>query len=139
MKFNAKLGGTTARVAGVSNTGVFTDQLLILGQKNPTLGHFLKPSIVIGADVSHASPGTDAPSMAAITVSMDSTSTLDRTYDLALAYHVSEIGVRYAAAGETNGHRVEMITTMNIRATLLPLVKYWIKSVNGGVPPEHGE
>lgn len=103
MKFNAKLGGATARVAG----------------KNPQLGHFPVPSVIIGADVSHASPGTDQPSMAAVTCSMD------------------RIGVRYAAACETNGRRVEMITTANIKGMVLPLVGNWIKNVNNGSPPQH--
>ncbi|KAI9823313.1 MAG: hypothetical protein M1832_002537 [Thelocarpon impressellum] len=103
MKFNAKLGGTTSRIAG----------------KNIHLGHFVKPSIIIGADVSHASPGSVQASMAAITVSCD------------------RIGVRYSAAGETNGHRVEMITKANIDEMVMPQVKNWIDNVGGRVPPEH--
>ncbi|KAI9781022.1 MAG: hypothetical protein M1816_002587 [Peltula sp. TS41687] len=102
MKFNAKLGGATARVAG----------------KNANLGHFTEPSVILGADVSHASPGIDMPSMAAMTCSMD------------------KIGVRYAAACQTNGRRVEMITRKNIREQMVPLVGYWIKHVNDGKVPQ---
>ena len=70
MKVNAKLGGTTSRIAGV---GAVSPEVYIADreQKNPALGHFLKPSIIIGADVSHASPGSLQASMAAITVSCD--------------------------------------------------------------------
>ncbi|KAI9822452.1 MAG: hypothetical protein M1827_000171 [Pycnora praestabilis] len=102
MKFNAKLGGTTARVA----------------TKAPT-GHFTVPSIVIGADVSHAAPGSDQASMAAMTVSLD------------------KVAARYAAACETNGHRVEMITTANIESMLKPLIQRWIGTVGGGQFPQH--
>ncbi|KAA6409085.1 MAG: eukaryotic translation initiation factor 2c [Lasallia pustulata] len=102
MKFNAKLGGTTAKVAS----------------KSP-LGQFTKPTLVIGADVSHAAPGSLQPSMAAITVSMD------------------KIAARYAAACETNGHRVEMITTNNIETMVKPLLHEWCSTVNLGRLPEH--
>lgn len=66
MKVNAKLGGTTTRAVSKSQGA-------------------LKPgSIIIGADVSHAPPGGIAPSMAAITVSID------------------PYGSRYFGARETN-------------------------------------
>ena len=47
------------------------------------------------------------------------------------------IGVRYNAAVETNGRRVEMITTANYEQKLLPLVGKFIQNINGGVFPEH--
>ncbi|KAI9830214.1 MAG: hypothetical protein M1826_005016 [Phylliscum demangeonii] len=103
MKLNAKLGGSTAKVAN----------------KHPTLGHFKVPSLIIGADVSHAAAGLDAPSMAAISVSLDS------------------FAVRYAAACETNGKRVEMIHSTNIRTMVVPLVGHWIRTVNNGNAPQH--
>ncbi|KAI9845055.1 MAG: hypothetical protein M1838_001912 [Thelocarpon superellum] len=103
MKVNAKLGGTTARVAG----------------KDKLLGHFSKPTIVIGADVSHGAAGTEQASLAAMTVSLD------------------RIGVRYGAAVETNGIRTEMITTSNIKKMIMPLVTSWIMNVNGRKFPEH--
>ena len=73
MKLNAKLGGATCRVAGV----------------NPTVSapFFPRPTMVIGADVSHPSPLSLQGSMAALTMSMD------------------RDACRYAAAVQTNGHR----------------------------------
>lgn len=57
--------------------------------------------------------------MAALTVSMD------------------RIAARYAAACETNGHRVEMITTNNIETMIKPLLQEWCSNVNEGRLPEH--
>ncbi|MCJ1471702.1 hypothetical protein MMC13_000342, partial [Lambiella insularis] len=102
MKFNAKLGGTTCRVAG----------------KGPT-GHFKVPTIIVGADVSHAAPGSLQPSMAAVTCSMD------------------KLGCRYAAAVESNGHRVEMITEANLASMLKPLFREWMATVGAGRMPLH--
>ncbi|KAL9121776.1 MAG: hypothetical protein Q9187_001664 [Circinaria calcarea] len=102
MKFNAKLGGATSRVPG----------------KSP-YGHFKVPTIIVGADVSHASPGSMQPSMAALTVSMDA------------------LCLRYAAACETNGHRVEMITTSNMEQMLMPLFRNWMETVGQGRKPAH--
>jgi len=103
MKFNAKLGGATARAVGAKSSG-------------PT-GLFTTPTLVIGADVSHAAPGAETPSMAALTVSMD------------------KLGIRYAAACETNGFRVEMITTDNINNMLKPMLQSWAQNVNAGKFP----
>lgn len=86
----------------------------------PTVGgHFKKPTMVIGADVSHGAPGTTAASFAAMTVSMD------------------QYGSRYAAAVETNGIRVEMIATKNIEEMLQPLIQNWAETVGQGRLPEH--
>jgi len=57
--------------------------------------------------------------MAAITMSMDN------------------IAARYAAAVQTNGHRVEMITESNIKSMLLPMFKNWIANVGGKNIPAH--
>ncbi|CAL8577970.1 Protein argonaute, variant 2 [Xanthoria parietina] len=102
MKVNAKLGGTTARVATPSPSG-----------------HFSRPTMIIGADVSHAAPGIGAPSFAAMTVSMD------------------KYGARYAAGVQTNGYRVEMISTRNLKDMLIPLIRHWTANVSGGRLPEH--
>jgi eukaryotic translation initiation factor 2C len=75
--------------------------------------------MIIGADVSHAAPGSQQPSMAAMTVSMDTTAT------------------RYAAAVETNGHRVEMIATRNLEDMLRPLLTEWAQTVGQGRMPKH--
>lgn len=44
---------------------------------------------------------------------------------------------RYAAAVQTNGYRVEMITAANIKSMLLPLFDQWISKVGGGKGPQH--
>ncbi|KAL8936923.1 MAG: hypothetical protein Q9216_004682 [Gyalolechia sp. 2 TL-2023] len=102
MKVNAKLGGTTNRVATVRPSG-----------------HFSRPTMIIGADVSHAAPGIHAPSYAAMTVSMD------------------KYAVRYAAGVQSNGFRVEMISTKNLRDMLIPLFRHWTANVSGGRLPDH--
>ncbi|KAK4549069.1 hypothetical protein LTR36_007525 [Oleoguttula mirabilis] len=104
MKFNAKLGGTTGRAIGAKSKG-------------PT-GLFTVPTCIIGADVSHAAPGAQTPSMAALTMSMD------------------KLAIRYAAACETNGYRVEMITTDNINGLIKPLIQSWVQNVGGGKFPQ---
>ncbi|KAL9609041.1 MAG: hypothetical protein Q9167_006162 [Letrouitia subvulpina] len=101
MKFNAKLGGTTCRVA------------------LKTAGHFTRPTMIIGADVSHAAPGVAAPSYAAVTISMD------------------KAAARYNAGVQTNGHRVEMITTKNLEDMLRPQINHWMQNVSGGRLPDH--
>lgn len=83
------------------------------------MGHFKVNTMLIGADVSHASPGSLQASMAAVTVSMDL------------------MGCRYAAACETNGHRVEMISTWNMEEMLTPLFREWQATIGGGRFPEH--
>ena len=97
MKVNAKLGGSTARAVGAKTGGA--------------TGIFTEPTVIIGADVSHGAPGTQSPSIAAMTMSMD------------------KLGIRYAAACETNGYRVEMITTDNINSMMKPLLQNWTQSV----------
>ncbi|KAG9244119.1 Piwi domain-containing protein [Calycina marina] len=103
MKLNAKLGGTTCKVADAK----------------PPKPFFPRPTMVIGADVSHATPGSPQASMAAITVSMDA------------------IAARFAAAVQTNGHRIEMITPHNIKGMLIPLVQQWAAKIGRGNLPQH--
>ena len=57
--------------------------------------------------------------MAAVTCSMD------------------QLGLRYAAACESNGHRVEMITKFNMEDMLSPLFREWMANVGGGGLPRH--
>ncbi|KAK4612770.1 hypothetical protein CLAFUR0_12763 [Fulvia fulva] len=102
MKVNAKLGGATCKA---------------VGQKTAN-GHFTVPTMVIGADVSHAAPGAQTPSMAAMTVSID------------------KLGTRYAALCQTNGYRVEMIATETINKDLKPMVQHWVQNVGGGKVPQ---
>ncbi|PVH73736.1 Piwi-domain-containing protein [Cadophora sp. DSE1049] len=100
MKVNAKLGGTTSKVATPK-------------------GFFTRPTMIIGADVSHPAPGSPQASMAAVTMSFDRDC------------------CRYAAAVQTNGYRVEMITKDNLEQLVLPYVKQWVSRVGGGNLPQH--
>ncbi len=104
MKVNAKLGGTTSQCVPHPSSGFKA---------------FSAPTMIIGADVSHASPGSEQASMAAITVSFD------------------RFGGRYAAACQTNGHRVEMISEPNWNNMLKPLVRQWMSTVGGGRAPQN--
>lgn len=92
-----------------------TDFLVQPGNAGP----FPVPTMIIGADVSHAAPGSNGASFAAMTMSMD------------------KLAARYAAAVETNGIRVEMIATRNIEDMLRPLIQNWQETVGGGRLPEH--
>lgn len=102
MKINAKLGGTTARcVPRISDAS-------------------LRPgSIIIGADVSHASPGSWAPSMAAIAVSAD------------------EWGAKYMGNCETGFRHVEIIQAQNMKEMLIPMLDEWQKTVGKGRRPQY--
>ena len=103
LKVNTKLGGSSARAIGAQS-------------KTPT-GLLKVPTMIIGADVSHAAPGAQTASMAAITASMDVLCT------------------RYAAACNTNGYRVEMITPENITKLIKPLIQQWNTTVGKGQFP----
>ena len=77
--------------------------------------------MIVGADVSHPAPGAgsdEKASFAAITVSADQTHT------------------RYWAQCQTNGNRVEMVTTANINDHFGDMAKNWIMKVGSGHPPE---
>jgi eukaryotic translation initiation factor 2C len=103
MKLNAKLGGATSRVAGKD--------------AKTSAAFFSVPTMIIGVDVSHASPGSQQASMAAITMSMD------------------REAMRYAAAVQTNGRRVEMVSRANIENMIVPLFEQWCKIMLGA--PAH--
>lgn len=100
MKVNAKLGGTTSKV--------LTNQ-----------PHFKAPgrTMVLGVDVSHASPGVNAPSMASMVMSMD------------------PYASRYLAAAETNNYRREMVPRVNLYSFFKRLRQPWFKSMKE--PPQH--
>lgn len=100
MKVNAKLGGHTAKAMGMTKP-------------------FSIPTMIIGADVSHAAPGTDGASIASFTASWD------------------RDGIKYCAAVQTNGARVEMITRDNIITMLEPMIRRWSSVVGGGSLPRH--
>lgn len=102
MKVNAKLGGVTCKAVS----------------KNPEAN--IRPfSMFIGADVSHASPGSIAPSLSAISVSAD------------------KIGAKYMGRCETGNRRVEIIDGQNMKEMLIPLVDQWTKTVGQGRRPQN--
>lgn len=108
MKVNAKLGGAT----NVARSAV-------IPKLNPKAAQ--TPTMVVGADVSHPAPGAgsgEAASYAAITVSNDATFT------------------RYWAEVQTNGHRVEMVTTSNIDQHFGHMAKNWMQRLGRGQPPQ---
>ncbi|GME33790.1 Eukaryotic translation initiation factor 2 [Neofusicoccum parvum] len=108
MKVNAKLGGFTSKATGA------------LSKIAPTNAKI--PTMCIGADVSHPSPGAlkdgSTGSFAAMTMSLNENLT------------------RYAAQCDTNGFRVEMISTPNIDNLLNRMVTHWVNSVGRGKLPE---
>ncbi|KAL2809793.1 Piwi domain-containing protein [Aspergillus granulosus] len=102
MKVNAKLGGTTARsIPKVSEASL------------------RKQSMIIGADVSHSPQGVWLPSLAAMSVCMDT------------------FGGRYWGACEANGDRVEIIARANLESMLTPLVREWMSTVGQGRAPDN--
>ncbi|PVH96601.1 Piwi-domain-containing protein [Periconia macrospinosa] len=108
MKVNAKLGGCTTLVT--TNT---------INKFAPHHGNI--PTMVVGADVSHPAPGAgsgEAASIAAITVSQDVKFT------------------RYWADVQTNGNRIEMITSNNIENHFTPMIKLWMQRAGNGHPPK---
>ncbi|MCJ1311005.1 hypothetical protein MMC25_004675 [Agyrium rufum] len=108
MKVNSKLGGVTARA--VNTTKLKKAQSFNLYLEEPT--------VIIGADVSHAAPGSLQASMAAMTCSIDKDCT------------------RYAAGADTNGHRVETISNYCMQEILNPMLKNWMTSVGQGGAPK---
>ena len=100
MKVNCKLGGTTSTIKSRNQ-------------------HFKETTMIIGADVSHASPGVTQGSIAALTVSQDLTCS------------------RYSAAVQTNGFRKELITQRNMIEMVQPLVQRWMENVGQGSLPKH--
>ncbi len=109
MKFNCKLGGTTSTVKHSDKEDKNKGKRIPL--KTDTM--------IIGADVSHPGPGAPTTSMAALTMSMDQTCS------------------RYAAAVQSNGYRVEMLSSANIMEMVPPLLDYWMKNVSNGKLPPH--
>lgn len=108
MKVNAKLGGATCVAKST-----------LIPKIAPTSG--TKPTMVVGADVSHPAPGAgsgEAASFAAITVSADANF------------------VRYWADVQTNGNRVEMVTTSNIDDHFGPMARTWMQRLGRGQPPQ---
>lgn len=85
----------------------------------PDKNWFKVPTMVIGADVSHGGAGTMTPSVAAMTISKD------------------RLGIKFMAAVQTNGVRVEIITKDNIHKMLSENIDGWTKTVANGNAPQH--
>lgn len=104
LKVNAKLGGSTSR----------TSSKILPKLTAPNTQH--KITAIMGADVSHAAPGLDQASLAAMTLNMDQQFS------------------RYLARCQTNGNRVEMIQTKNIDTCLKELFKLFMAAHQGRLP-----
>ncbi|KAI1259661.1 Piwi-domain-containing protein [Xylariaceae sp. FL1019] len=103
MKVNAKLGGVTCKIAPASSAYADTA--------------FLTPTMIIGADVSHGGAGSKAPSMAALSVSMD------------------KLATRYSGACETNSYNTEIIGADIMKGMLKNHFRHWKTSNN--CDPKH--
>ncbi|KAI0160179.1 Piwi domain-containing protein [Xylariaceae sp. FL1272] len=95
MKVNAKLGGATCKVVPSHITTYFS-----------------KPTMIIGADVSHPGAGSKAPSMAAMSMSMD------------------RLATRYSGVCQTNSYRTEIIIKENLSPMLKRHMIHWRKVNN---------
>ncbi|KAF2031818.1 Piwi-domain-containing protein [Setomelanomma holmii] len=108
MKVNAKLGGCTS----VAKSNVIPK----IAPRSASI-----PTMVVGVDVSHPAPGAgsgEAASFAAITMSADP--------------HFA----KYWAETQTNGNRVEMVTTSNIDDHFGFMAKNWMQRIGQGKPPQ---
>ncbi|KAL6707418.1 Protein argonaute [Coniothyrium glycines] len=108
MKVNAKLGGATCIAKSAT-----------IPRINPTAATI--PTMVVGADVSHPAPGagsSELASFAAITVSADAQF------------------ARYWAEAQTNGNRVEMVTTSNIDTHFGNMARNWMQRLGQGRAPQ---
>ncbi|KAI0129177.1 Piwi domain-containing protein [Xylariales sp. AK1849] len=103
MKVNAKLGGATCKAVPMGAKPGFT--------------YFQIPTMIIGLDVSHGSPGSGQPSMAAMTMSIDKT------------------GTKYCANVQTNGWRVEIVTGVTMHFLFERMLRYWVRT--NKCPPKH--
>ncbi|KAG6045228.1 hypothetical protein E4U39_002591 [Claviceps sp. Clav50 group G5] len=75
-----------------------------------------RPTMMIGVDISHGAPDGKTPSTAAMTMAVD------------------RDALRYAAAVQSNGYRVEMLTAANVVSMIGTLSKYWIAGHDGAFP-----
>jgi eukaryotic translation initiation factor 2C len=103
MKVNAKLGGTTARTPTPFG-------------KIATYFPANRNTMMIGVDISHAPPGGNNASVAAMTMNCDPD------------------GNRFAAAVETNGYRTEMIAPKNMNSFMQKLSTAWRKGHKNAFP-----
>ncbi|KAI4596997.1 hypothetical protein KJ359_004907 [Pestalotiopsis sp. 9143b] len=104
MKVNAKLGGATCRA-------------MPLNTKSQAFCYYPVPTMFVGMDVSHSSPGTNQPSKAAMTMSVDKNAT------------------KYCSAVQTNGYRVEIVQPQTMQYLFGKMVRYWRRT--NGCAPSH--
>lgn len=102
LKVNAKLGGATARTHPPWRSDSYFPKD--------------RPTMVIGVDISHAPPGGESASTAAMTMSID------------------RDGLRYAAAVASNGYRCEMLTPSNVNNMFKHLSAEWKKDHDNMFP-----
>lgn len=103
MKVNAKLGGATCQATPI-------------GQKAGLHSYFQVPTMILGMDVSHASPGSSLPSKAAMTMSIDKAAT------------------KYCSAVQTNGYRVEIVQPQTMHQLFSGLMMHWMNDKFKCVP-----
>lgn len=103
MKVNAKLGGSTSRTATPFG-------------RIPTYFPPNRKTMMIGVDVSHAAPGGDNASVAAMTMNCDADAN------------------RYAAAVQSNGYRTEMVLPVNMETFFRHLGGIWRRNHNNAIP-----
>ncbi|GAB7346160.1 hypothetical protein MBLNU457_4905t1 [Dothideomycetes sp. NU457] len=107
MKFNAKLGGSTARAVGPTTAQ----------------GIFREPTMIVGVDISHPAPSGQ---------SADS----EKMSTLAMTVSLDRYCTRYSAMVNSNGYRVEMVQTENWTKLFKPQVINWISTIGGGKLPK---
>jgi eukaryotic translation initiation factor 2C len=106
LKINGKLGGCNGYARNPKTV--------------PLVRKFYEPServMILGADVTHAAPGSNGASVACLTMSSDFTFT------------------RYTGAVETNGPRQDIIHTTQLRKLFKPMLDTWMTH-NQGMPPK---
>ncbi|ETS85814.1 hypothetical protein PFICI_03839 [Pestalotiopsis fici W106-1] len=103
MKVNAKLGGATCQSVPAGAKAGFS--------------FFAAPTMILGMDVSHASPGSNMPSKAAMTMSIDKTAT------------------KYCSTVQTNGYRVEVVQPQTMHFLFSRMMNHWKAKI--GCSPQH--
>lgn len=96
--------------------GGTTSRTLAPWKSQPTYFPKDRPTMIIGVDISHGAPGGGLPSTGAMTMSVDRDAN------------------RYAAMVESNGYRVEMLTSRNVHFMFGQLSKYWMAGHDGAFP-----
>ncbi|KAF2155375.1 Piwi-domain-containing protein [Myriangium duriaei CBS 260.36] len=105
MKFNAKLGGITARACGPTSKG--------------PQGIFTKLTMIVAADVTHPPPAGQVTDEAGFSIA-------------AIVNSQDRLATRYTARVQTNGYRVEMIQQKNWEQIWLPQLRNWVSNPQGG-------